>query len=267
MMLPEEYDDVADAGTSEIARVPGNDIQVIARAAQLLRLLTVGDTIDVVAAARALDIGRSSAHRYLASMERHGLLVRKDRNSYEAGTLMTQLGAAAIARSGVIRVARPRMEALRDEVQQTITLALWNGATAVVAHVTEDTTRTAHVSVRVGRALRPESAQTVIFSAFAGGERLPAVREDDAFEQVHRAGVAVREGREEGVRAVAVPIMDPSGSILATLAAIGVAQLVPQSDDSDLARALTRASKRITRALGAAKQQTTDHPMNGERRK
>lgn len=251
-MLPKSDDDLLDAETSELARVPANDIQVIARTAQLLRLLTVVDNIDVIAAAHALDIGRSSAHRYLASMEHHGLLVRRDRNSYEAGTLMTQLGAAAIARSGVIRVARPCMEALRDEVQQTITLALWNGATAVVAHVTEDNTRTAHVSVRVGRALRSESAQTIIFSAFAGAERQPGREDADALERVRRVGVAVREGREEGVRAVAVPILDASGSILATLAAIGIAQLVPESDDSDLARALTTASKKITRALGAA---------------
>src|SRR3546814_18858852 len=40
-----------------------------------------------------------------------------------------------------------------------ISLALWNGASAVVAHVTEDTSRTAHVSVQVGRALRPDAAQ------------------------------------------------------------------------------------------------------------
>lgn len=238
---------------SEIERPVANDIQVVARTAQLLRLLTVGDSIDVLSAARALDIGRSSAHRYLASMERHGLLVRRDRNSYEAGTLMTQLGAAAITRSGVIRVAGRFMEALRDEVQQTITLALWNGATAVVAHVTEDVTRTAHVSVRVGRGLRPDSAQTVIFSAFAGGERTPPDVDEDTLDRVRNAGVAVREGREDGVRAVAVPIMDATGAILATLAAVGIAQLVPESDDSDLARALTRASTRITRALSIEK--------------
>lgn len=244
-------------------RAPVNDIQVIARTTQLLRLLTISDSIDVVSAARALGIGRSSAHRYLVSMERHGLLVRRGRASYETGTLMTQLGAAALARNGVVRVARPLMDALRDEVQQTITLALWNGATAVVAHVAEDTTRTAHVSVRVGRALRAEAAQTVIFSALLAGATTRAAAGSPELEEVRRSGVAVRESREDGVRAVAVPILDPSGTVLATLAAVGVAQLVPENADSDLAQALRRVSQRITRALGADKR-TTDRWMNGE---
>lgn len=254
-MLSEPDDDALDLSAHDAERLPTNDIQVIARTAQLLRVLTSADSIDVVAAANALEIGRSSAHRYLTSMERHGLLARRDRNTYEVGTLMTQLGAAALARSGVIRAARPLMEALRDEVRQTVTLALWNGASAVVAHVTEDTSRTAHVSVQVGRALRPDAAQTVIFRAFVGGGVAPATPEDaELLAQARRNGVAVRDAREDGVRAVAVPIMDPSGAVIATLAAVGIAQIVPDSVDSDLAHALQRTSTKVTQALGSATQ-------------
>src|SRR3546814_4254331 len=129
-MLSEPDDAEPDLSAHDSERLPTNDIQVIARTAQLLRVLTTADSIDVVAAANALEIGRSSAHRYLTSMERHGLLARRDRNTYEVGTLMTQLGAAALARSGVIRAARPLMEGLRDEVRQTVTLELWHGASA-----------------------------------------------------------------------------------------------------------------------------------------
>lgn len=251
-MLLRSDDD--ESTTDAPDRTPTNDIQVIARTAQVLRLLTMADSVDVVATATALEIGRSSAHRYLSSMERHGLLARRDRNTYEVGTLMTQLGAAALARSGVIRAARPLMEALRDEVRQTITLALWNGASAVVAHVTEDTSRTAHVSVQVGRALRSDAAQTVIFRAFVDGARLPSTPGDErsAEEDVREAGVAVRDAPEDGVRAVAVPILDPSGAVIATLAAVGIAQLVPGDADSPLARALIRTSARVTQALGSA---------------
>src|SRR5690606_1425875 len=117
-----------------------------------------------------------------------------------------------------------------------------------------DTSRTAHVSVRVGRALKPDAAQTVLFRAFVEDGVGTRASGGDQFDRIRQVGVAVREGREDGVRAVAVPIAHPSGAVIATLAAVGVAQLVPESDDSDLARALTRSSNQVTRALGSAGQ-------------
>jgi DNA-binding IclR family transcriptional regulator len=245
--------------TADTQRSTANDIQVIERTAAILRLLVTGDTLDVVATARELGIGRSSAHRYLTSMERHGLLARRDRNTYEIGTLMTQLGAAALARSGVIRTARPVVEALRDELKQTIALALWNGATAVIAHVSEDTSRTAHVSVRVGSSLGDEAAQTAVVRAFLEGAAAGEA-DQDRLARIRRTGVGIRGGHDDGVRAVAVPIMDPSGAIVATLAAVGVAQLIPDTADSPVAHALMRASARVTEALGSSRDQPTPEP-------
>lgn len=246
-----------EAGTEpEVPRpaAAGNDIQVIARAAEVLRLLTQGDQVDVVTAAEVLGISRSSAHRYLTSLERHGFLARRDRNSYEVGTLMTQIGAVAMARSAVIRRARPIMEQLRDEVGQTITLSLWNGNAAVVAHVVEDTSRTAHVSVRVGSALNRHAAQTVIFRAFVertAFSRSPLVdrTEDEVVQRARQDGVATWASDREGIRAVAVPIFDPAGSVVATLAAVGIAQLMPSERDTPLVKALTRASADVSEAM------------------
>lgn len=245
------------------------DIQVIARAAEVLRVLTSADGIDVPGAAAALGIGRSSAHRYLSSMERHGFLSRRDRNTYEAGALMTQLGAIALSRSGVIRVAGPIMEALRDEVRQTIALALWNGDTAVVAHVVEDASRTAHVTLRVGIALGREAAQTAVFQAFTpqGPSRRSgsvAHSNNEYLTSVRTHGVAVRDSIHDGVRAVAVPVRDPSGAVIATIAAVGITLLVPDAIDSPVAKALKRGSADITEALvvthgGIAADAPTEH--------
>ncbi len=249
---------------ADTSRSTANDIQVIERAASILRLLVTGDTLDVGDTARELGIGRSSAHRYLTSMERHGLLARRDRNTYEIGTLMTQLGAAALGRSGVIRTARPVVEALRDELKQTIALALWNGATAVIAHVSEDTSRTAHVAVRVGSSLGDDAAQTAVFRAFLEGAATDT-DDHDRIAQIRRTGVGVRGGYDDGVRAVAVPIMDPSGSIVATIAAVGVAQLIPDTTDSPIAHALMRASARVTEALGSSRDRTDPSADEGRR--
>lgn len=243
----------------------GNDIQVIARAAEVLRLLTTMDQIDVDSASDVLGISRSSAHRYLTSLERHGFLSRRDRNSYEVGTLMTQIGAVAMARSVVIRRARPVMEQLRDEVEQTITLALWNGAAAVVAHVVEDTSRTAHVSVRVGSILARHAAQTVVFRAFVDRptfHRSAPVEPAEAPDLViaRREGVASWESDRDGIRAVAVPVFDADGSVVATLASVGIAQLMRPEFDPPLVGALKRASAAVSEAVRVGHDRDAEAP-------
>ena len=90
--------------------IASGDLQVVARVVQLLRLLAANESMDLVAAAEELGVGKSTAHRYLASMENHGLLQRRDRNRYEFGGLLAELGTMALARLGVLDLAGPVMD-------------------------------------------------------------------------------------------------------------------------------------------------------------
>lgn len=242
--------------TVDRGEAPLGDIQVIARTVQLLRRLIDHGTIDLATAARELGVGKSTAHRYLASMENHGLLQRRDRVRYEGGALLAELGVTALTRLGVTDVAGPVMEELSHRVRHTVVLSIWNGRAPVVAEVHEDSSRTAHVSIRVGSTLRPNTAQAVVFEVYRDQcfhpPGAPAAPIDEAEAAAVRAtGIAVRTSPDEGVRAVATPVWGADGRVVATLAVVGITDLVPEGDDSPVARALTASAATIQRELTA----------------
>lgn len=256
---------MASHGEGRPLDIPSGDIQVVARVVQLLRLLGESGGLDIVSAAQELGVGKSTAHRYLASMENHGLLQRRDRNRYEFGTLLAELGTMALSRLGVVNLARPIMERVSNRVRHTVVLTIWNGRSPVVAQVHEDSSRTAHVSIRVGSTLRPGTAQDSVFRAFQKESFHPRYRDvrrdlpealESDLEEVRRTGVAIRSSASEGVRAVAVPIRDAEGMVIAALAVVGVASLVPDDDDSDVVLVLREGAQAITQALRASREAT-----------
>jgi DNA-binding IclR family transcriptional regulator len=236
--------------------IASGDLQVVARVVQLLRLLAANETIDLVSAAEELGVGKSTAHRYLASMENHGLLQRRDRNRYEFGVLLAELGTMALSRLGVLDLAGPVMEEISMSVRHTVVLSVWNGYHPVVAHVREDSSRTAHVSIAVGSHLGPDAAQTVVFWAFSDqsfyriSAGAPPVNATEAeLAEVRRTGIAVRVSHQNGVSAVATPVRGPAGQVVATLAVVGIAQFVPEEIDSPVARALLSGAETISRRM------------------
>jgi len=236
--------------------IASGDLQVVARVVQLLRLLSVNETIDLVSAAEELGVGKSTAHRYLASMENHGLLQRRDRNRYEFGVLLAELGTMALSRLGVLDLAGPVMEEISVSQRHTVVLSVWNGHNPVVAQVREDSSRTARVSIPVGSRLGPDAAQTVVFWAFRDqsfyrfrdGAR-PVNADEAELADVRRTGIAVRVSHDNGVSAVATPVRDPAGQVVATLAVVGITQFVPEEFDSPVARALLAGAETINRRM------------------
>ncbi|MDQ7910442.1 helix-turn-helix domain-containing protein [Phytohabitans sp. ZYX-F-186] len=236
--------------------IASGDLQVVARVVQLLRLLAANETIDLVSAAEELGVGKSTAHRYLASMENHGLLQRRDRNRYEFGVLLAELGTMALSRLGVLALARPVMEQISVSIRHTVVLSVWNGTCAVVAQVREDSSRTAHVSITVGSQLGPNAAQSVVFWAFRDQsfyrfrEGAPPVNATEAeLAEVRRTGIAFRKSPREGVSAVATAVRNPAGQVVATLAVVDIAQFVPEEIDSPVARALLAGAETISRRM------------------
>jgi DNA-binding IclR family transcriptional regulator len=236
--------------------IASGDLQVVSRVAQLLRLLAAHETIDLVSAAEELGVGKSTAHRYLASMENHGLLQRRDRNRYEFGVLLAELGTMALSRLGVLDLAGPVMDDISASMRQTVVLSVWNGHSPVVAQVSEDSSRTAHVSIKVGSTLGPDAAQTVIFWAYRNKsyyrfrEGAPPVNATEAeLDEARRTGIVVRVSHANGVSAVATPVLDPTGRLVATLAVVGIAQFVPEEVDSPVACALLRGAETISRRM------------------
>jgi len=148
------------------------------------------------------------------------------------------------------------MDEISARLRHTVVLSVWNGSVPVVAQAREDNSRTARVSIPVGSTLGPDAAQTIIFWAFRDQsfyrfrEAAPPVNATDTeLAEARRTGIVVRVSHANGVSAVATPIRDPAGRVVATLAVVGIAQFVPEEIDSPVARALLAGAEAISQRM------------------
>lgn len=226
------------------------DIQVIARVAALLdRFSPTTPSIDAQTAAEALGVGRSTAHRYLLSMEKSGLLSREGSASYVLGPSMVRIGAIAFAGLGIVESAGPVMQALVAETRTTIVLGVWGGEAPVVARVMHDRSRATTVSVEVGRSLEPESAQSLLFTQYRdhSADKGPISAELFEYDAGSRGRVIVaRHTYADGaLKAIAVPVLSQSGELVATLAALGFRTALPDERDDQVIQGLLNAAQRL----------------------
>jgi DNA-binding IclR family transcriptional regulator len=232
----------------------GGDIQVIARVVTLLECLEPDSpSLDTQTTAKALGVGRSTAHRYLVSLEKRGLLQRRDATTYELGPVLCRLGTLALSRLGILEAAWPVMRELSGEIENTVVLSVWGGRAPVIARVAPYSSRITTISVEVGRSLPPDAAQSRIFAAYhklgrGGGSpaagHLRAV-DDEELRSVGGLLTARQVYAGGGFKTIAAPILTPDGAIVATLAVIGLAVFMPESDDDRVAEQLVAAISRI----------------------
>jgi DNA-binding IclR family transcriptional regulator len=103
-----------------------------------IRLLEVLERADGPLALKALsaraDLDPSSAHRYLASFVRCGL-VRQDGDSrYDFGPLALHIGLAAVRRLDPIQATERALPALVEETGFTALLAVWSNRGPTIVH-------------------------------------------------------------------------------------------------------------------------------------
>lgn len=204
-----------------------------------LRLLQLFDRsrkyLTAAEMARFLDIPRSTAFRIAQTLEFLGFLER-DGDRYRVGPAVLRLGFEYIASLDVTEFARPLVERLRDDTGLSAQLVIRDGREVVVvlkasppstfaSSVTVGTRLPAHATI-LGRvllgdadddalgALYPEPAlpQTSSNSPRTLTELKRLIREDRA------RGYAVSESFfEQGVSAIAAPVRDGSGRIVAAV--------------------------------------------------
>lgn len=236
------------------------DIQAVSRAAQILALLGAHrEHLDAQEVASLTGLNRTTAHRYLMSMDAAGLLAR-DGGRFGVGPLVAQLGAHHIARQDVLRVAPEHMRALADEARLTCALTIYGVDAAVIVHVEEDASFDGLVlTVPIGGRLDALSAHGQVWAAF-GGVRPAVGRERGDLDEAARAALEeeVRRTREAGVGlratedsvfvAIAAPIV-ADGEMVASLSILGTPATLPPAREGRAVDLLRGAAAAIGGAL------------------
>jgi IclR family transcriptional regulator, acetate operon repressor len=250
---------------------PTYPIGSVDSAMRLLVMLGERDQVRIGEAASELGVARSTAHRLMQMLLYHGFAEQDaESKAYSAGSRLIGLGLQLARKLDVRDIARPYMEALVEEVQETVHLqALQTERTLLCLD-----------SVETPRALRVGSRTGVVFAAFAsaGGrailatmpvqdvlemypsKRLPqhphsALKQRsellERLDEVRELGYAVqRDQSEAGVSAIAAAVRD---SDRVASFALTVALPTSRIDDKvtkSIGKAVSRTATELARGLG-----------------
>lgn len=210
-------------------------------------LLTVVEGIRELDGARVteladhLDIGKSTAHRHLTTLEAHEYVV-KEGDEYHLGLRLLGLGEYVRERNPVYSMARPIVDQLAEETEEralfmteehgrAVYLYRGVGAHAVHTNSTTGTRRYLH-TIAGGKAMLAhfptECVDAIVDRWGLPGETESTItdREELAaeLERIRDRGVAFnREECIPGLQAVAAPVLGPDGSVVGALSVSGPA--------------------------------------------
>lgn len=205
-----------------IVKKPGYAVDSVDRALQLILLLQENSWLRIADAARTLDVAPSTAHRLMSTLVYRGFALQDDQRRYCAGPALRS-GTAAGPDRALIAAARPHLEALALDIQETVNLVERVGTTARYLFSAEGpqllrvgnragTVLPAHLS-SAGKAILSTLADSAVGHLYtrqpqpgtSGAVRLPELLSE--LQEVRRLGYAVNMGgTEAGLAAVGVPV-------------------------------------------------------------
>jgi DNA-binding IclR family transcriptional regulator len=251
---------------------PRAGVGSVENALRLLQLYRERETLGVSETARLLGVGRSTAHRLLTTLRIYGFVVQDCSRAYRVGPALRELGAA-IAEPGAMRArCRPYMQALCDELGETVNLVALRRTDAVFVDSVE-TRRPLRVggregvvlpahAVSAGKALLAALPVDVVRELYAG-EALTALTErtlrtrsalEAQLEAVRQRGYAVNVGESErGITAAACAIPGRAAGERLAIAVSAPSSRVHDDDDLlAVAQAVCACAENLARGLGTA---------------
>lgn len=240
-----------------------NTVQTVDRALSLLLAFErEGELLGVTDLATRLGVHKSTASRLAATLEARGFLERSDRDALRLGPELARLGRLAVRGRDLVDLARPAMDRLAAATGETVNLAVSDQGDVVnVAQV--DGRHIVGVGSWTGRRTPLHcTANGKVFLAWAGGP-LPAGLDeftertittadnlDAELVRVRARGYATAVGElEEGLHAVAAPVVGSDGRCVAALSVSGPAYRMPERRLAELGTDCIAAAVAIGRML------------------
>ena len=216
-------------------------IESIARCLEILNAFSIDQPeIGVSATSRKLGVHRSTVSRLLKSLEAGGIVQQSpETGKYRLGLKILELAGIFLSSLDVRAVVRPFAQALAEKTGETVNLAILDGFEAVnieqipsphpIKYIGWIGRRTPAHCTATGKALlafQPKALQEKVIRRGLPARTPRTITAPQAFwrelERIRRRGYAVAEEEfEEGLSAIAAPIRDHSGRVVAVISISG----------------------------------------------
>ena len=245
-------------------------VQALDRAFAVLDLLGESDTpLGLAQVAASLQLHKSTAHRFLMVLERHRMVERTGNGKFRLGLRLFDFGNRAIEQYDLRDRAQPHLRRLVAETEETAHLALLEAARVIYIDKIEPT-RSVRMITRIG-ASNPVHCTSVgkAILAFLPPERAAEVLRRVRFERLtprtisnmealraelektRRRGYAVDdEELEEGLRCIAVPVLDAQRLPVAAVSVSGPSFRVTAQKLPSIANHLVHCVRGISADMG-----------------
>jgi DNA-binding IclR family transcriptional regulator len=260
---------MSNNGRPERGREDSGPVQSVDRAVAILEILARDGEAGVTEVARELDVHKSTASRLLAALGRRELVVQDAaRGKFRLGVGIVRLAGAVSQQLDVVQESRAVCRALAQEVGETVNLAILSGRDAlyldqvagpaalsphnwagqrIPLHATSDG--------KVLLAYLPEAELGACLAAplarFTSRTITDVAEFGDLLAEVRRREYATAvEELEAGLTAIAAPVRDAEGTVIASISASGPSFRIPADRLPALAVALRGAAAEISRRLG-----------------
>lgn len=225
----------ANSNSHATANSHANSTRTVDRALALLAEVCAEESITLSECARRAGLPASTALRLLRTLAGSAFVDRDELGSFRAGARLIQLGAAALGRQSIVRLAEPGLQRLVAATSESAYLAVPGPeGTAMYIAMVEGTHAIRHTSW-VGRAF--PTAGLAVGRALA--------------DEVGPAGyTAERDRLEPDVTAIVAAIGRPGGGTCAALSLLGPTYRIDDEKLQRFGRIAAHEARLVTAQLG-----------------
>jgi DNA-binding IclR family transcriptional regulator len=256
---------------SEDKKETSSSIQTVEHIGNILHCFTeTEDELGVMSISRATGLHKSTVSRLLSSLQNEGFVNKNpDTGKYQLGLGLVNLAGLVLERLNLRDIAQAPLRGLAEHTKETINLTVVNSGECINVESIRSP-KSIQYAGQLGRRtpLHCTSTGKVLLAYMDAQERkrvlapsLTAytpqtitdhvVLEEDILEKVRQQGYAVaQEEYEEGLSAIAAPIRDHTGAVIAAVSISGPSYRMTPETTAGYISPLLEAAERISAKLG-----------------
>lgn len=235
-------------------------VKSLLRALDILSAVAEGDRpVTLSEIVTRTGFSRTAAYNVIATFELRGLIRRDDRNRYELGWELLELGEIARSRSALGEMARPVVEDLAESTGETVLLGVLDRGSVIYVEKAESRRSIRMVEAPGRRRPLNESVAGLVLLATAPPglrKRYLGKDEENGRQLQKRLGEVLDRGfatsvqdLEPDLSSASVPVPGPDGQTMAALTVAGPASRLTQARIDEFLPQLFAGASTISRLI------------------